>query len=127
MVSNSAQDAQAAQSPHDDRRRSRRSEAPLIQIRCEGECYVPANWSLGGCLITGYEGPLRSGASVDVELLLNVDHAHEGLPLGAEVLRYESENKALALRFYHLDAADIWDFCSSVDAALADELACELD
>lgn len=110
MTSQTAHISEDAQS---DRRGMNRSELPFVKLICDGVSYVPDNWSLGGCLITQYSGKLRPGTSVLVELFLNIDHEHDGLPVRAEIVRYEPDNDhALALRFEDLNAQKILEYCN---------------
>ena len=102
-------------------RASARTSIRSIKIRCDGEVYVPADWGLGGCRIAGYRGDLRPGTTVLLELFLNVVHEHDGLPVKAEVVRFDAEHdNSLAFRFIDLTAQDIFEFCGPVDEAPAD-------
>ena len=108
--------AKADGNPQADRRSKPRTSVASIKIRCDGDVFVPDDWGLGGCRISNYSGQLRPGTTVLIELFLNVVHEHDGLPIKAEVLRFEPENNnALALCFTDLSARDIADFCDTVD------------
>ncbi len=111
MTSNLEQKTGEAQP---NRRSKPRTTVPCIKIRCENELYVPEDWGLGGCRIANYEGQLRPGTTVLIEMFLNVVHEHDGLPVKAEVVRFEPENNnSLALFFADLSARDIEDFCEA--------------
>lgn len=115
---------QTADSAQPDRRSRPRTNVPSLEIRCDGELYVTDDWGLGGCRISNYTGQLRPGTSVLIELYLNIDHDHEGLPVRAEVVRFEPDNNnALALCFVNLNAQDIVDFCNIVDEGIGNEVS----
>ena len=121
MTLDSAQTASMAQS---DRRSSPRTNVPSIEIRCDGDLYVTEDWGLGGCRISNYKGQWRPGTSALIELYLNIDQDHEGLPIRVEVVRFEPENNnALALCFVNLSADDIVDFCNTVDESMGAEVS----
>jgi hypothetical protein len=112
-----------AEQSRPNQRRNPRTRVPSIKIRCDSKLYVPQNWGLGGCLISNYNGQLRPGTTVLIELFLNVVHEHDGLPVKAEVVRFDpDDNSALALRFADLSAQDIIDFCEAVDENLSAEV-----
>ena len=120
--------AKADGNPQTNRRSKPRTSVASIKIRCDGEIYVPDDWGLGGCRIPNYSGQLRPGTTVLIELFLNVVHEHDGLPIKAEVLRFEPENNnALALCFTDLSARDIADFCDTVDQKLSAEMKDVID
>ncbi len=120
MASSSTQNASDV---HANRRSTPRTSAPSIKVRCDGGLYVPDNWGLGGCLISNYKGQLRPGTSVLIELFLNVVHEHDGLPVRAEIVRYEPDNNnALAFRFESLSAGELIDFCDIIDESLSAEV-----
>jgi len=121
MSLDSAQNAGMAQP---DRRTSPRTNVPSIEIRCDGDLYITEDWGLGGCRISNYQGQWRPGTSALIELYLNIDHDHEGLPVRAEVVRFDPEhNNSLALCFVNLSAEDIIDFCDTVEEGLGAEVA----
>ncbi len=119
----SSNPAEAHEQLQKKRRTTQRTSVPSIKIRCDGEIYVPDDWGLGGCRISNYSGQLRPGTTVLVELFLNVVHEHDGLPVKAEVVRFEPDNNnILAFCFADLSARDIVDFCDTVDENLSAEV-----
>lgn len=109
---------------YENRRRHRRTTVPLIEVRCDDDTHRAADWSLGGCRICGYNGQWRPGTAVLVELFLNIDHGHDGLPVRAEVVRFEPDNdNTLALCFQGLTARDIIEFCDLIDEDISAEVA----
>jgi len=99
-----------------DRRNSARTSVPSIEIRCDGDMYKVKDWSVGGCQFENYTGELRPGDAVLVDFYLLGFHHCDGLPIKAEVIRFESENNnSLALKFLELNAQAIMNYCDSVE------------
>ena len=48
-----------------ERRKNRRVYARLITVDFDGEFYAAKDWSLGGFLIDGYDGPLEPAETVE--------------------------------------------------------------
>lgn len=106
-----------------ERRDSSRTTAPSIEIKCEGDMYVIKDWSFGGCQFENYSGKLRSGDTVLLDLFLLGFHDREGLPITAEVIRFEQDNnQSLALKFLDLNAQTILNYCDSVEKSLGDRV-----
>lgn len=113
MTNSKAEVFEASQT---ERRGHERTIAPTFKIRCDGQIYVPDDWSLGGCRISGYKGDLLPGTVILIEVFLNVVHEHDALPVRAEVVRREPENdNALALEFLDLSADDILAYCDMIE------------
>lgn len=86
------------------------------------------DWSVEGCRIVNYDGPLRPGRIAIVDILLFVDHGSESLPAIAEVVRFEPENNnALALHYRELRPRDFKDYCDRVEDYLAAQVDEESD
>ena len=116
--------AQKATMAQPERRSRPRTRVPSIEVRCDDGLYVTDDWGLGGCRFSNYTGEWRPGTSTFVELFLNIDQDHEGLPVKAEVVRFEPENNnALAMCFVGLGAQNIVDFCNRVDSNLGAQVA----
>ncbi len=102
-----------------DQRNSPRTATPSFEIQCENQFYSVEDWGLGGCKIANYEGQLRPGGTVPIELFVLGCHEFDGLPIEAEVLRFEpGENNALALKFDGLTAQTIMAYCDGIEERL---------
>jgi len=111
--------AKALDDTQEERRGHKRTIAPTFKIRCDGQIYVPDDWSLGGCRISGYKGELLPGTIILIEVFLNVVHEHDALPVKAEVVRREPEHdNALALKFLDLNADDILTYCDMIEGEM---------
>jgi hypothetical protein len=95
-----------------EHRRDKRLPLPIFTIRLDGLVCDTLNWSLGGLLISGYEG--AEGAH-NPEDLVNVDikikdaTGDYALKITARVVRVDQRNKTIALRFEEMSPV-IYDF-----------------
>lgn len=80
-----------------ERRRHQRRERPPLLITLEGHSYQVSNWSLGGVLLTGYEGFRGVGEAIAGKFGFAGDSERclfEGL-----VVRADPENREIAIGF----------------------------
>ncbi len=87
-----------------NRRRDRRYEIPPIQVALDGGLYTTTNWSLGGVLLSGFEGRRRAGEAAHIGLIAHdgeVAYQHSAI---AEVVRVGPPAGELALHFQGLDS-----------------------
>ena len=88
-----------------ERRRDRRYDRPTLIVEIAGERYRTANWSLGGVLIRGFEGPGRPLSPLFLRLYLA--GVEKPWFLEAAVVRFDPARQLLALRFIALDAGAV--------------------
>ena len=80
-----------------ERRRHKRHESPNLLVTIEGQTYQARNWSLGGILLSGYDGPKDVGEAIRGELGF-VDES-ERHPFEALVVRQNRDSGELAVGF----------------------------
>ncbi len=86
-----------------DRRDYMRDDLPLLSVNLGGTVYKTANWSMGGLLIDGYEGPLTAGALVTVGSIGTDELPVRKVNVRARVIRGDSQSGHLAVTFLGLD------------------------
>lgn len=84
---------------HRKRRRDKRRTSPQLNIRLQGGDYLTENWSLGGFLIDGYEGPLKPGDECNVEISAEVRGKAVTVHATIEVMRINRDAGELAAHF----------------------------
>lgn len=110
---------QNAGDPTSERRSTPRTKEPSIVVRCDGQDYAAVDLGLGGCRFFDYEGDLRPGESTLIELFLPIGNQQKGLPVRAEVVRFDpDQNNALALCFVNLSPERFMNFCDAVNIDL---------
>ena len=72
-----------------------------IRVVVDGRSYELANWSLGGCVIAGYDGDRKPGERLSARLVGLPGEGAAEVPVTA--VRHEAEQGHFALRFEYLD------------------------
>ena len=92
-----------------EHRRDKRLPLPIFTIRLNGLICDTLNWSLGGLLVSGYEG--RDNAEDLIEVVVKIKDAtgDYALKVTARVVRVDQRNKTIALRFEEMSPV-IYDF-----------------
>lgn len=92
------------ETPKKERRRNKRAKSPDISVTIEGESYQTQNLSIGGTLISGYQGPLSAGALLAISEILLSGGEPMAVEIKARVNRAGPEAGDLALAFLDLDS-----------------------
>ncbi len=92
-----------------ENRRDKRLPLPVFTIRLDGLVCDTINWSLGGLLVSGYEGAHNPDDLLDVDLKIKDTTGDYALKLTARVVRVDPKGKTIALRFEEMSPL-IYDF-----------------
>lgn len=87
-----------------ERRRNKRARSSEISLTIEGETYPTQNLSIGGTLISGYQGPLSAGALLEISEIKPSGVKPMAVEIKARVSRAGPEAGDLALAFLDLDS-----------------------
>lgn len=73
-------------------RKNRRVHNPKLAIGFRGKLFETVNWSLGGCLIEGYDGALVPGDAFDIEYIGPAGRSPWPVLVQARVVRVGGES-----------------------------------
>jgi hypothetical protein len=86
-----------------ERRRYSRVGAPAIVMVIGDREYETVNWSLGGCVLSDYDGELTPGALFDIDGIAAAGEKPIDVEIRARVLRRNRDTGELALSFHDVD------------------------
>ena len=92
-----------------ENRRDKRLPLPVFTIRLDGLTCDTLNWSLGGLLVSGYEGQHNAEDLIDVDIKIKDTSGDYAMQIKARVVRVDEKNKTIALRFEEMSPV-IYDF-----------------
>ncbi len=92
-----------------EHRRDKRLPLPIFTIRLNGLVCDTLNWSLGGLLVSGYEGQHDAEDLIEVDIKIKDTTGDYALKINARVVRVDQRNKTIALRFEEMSPV-IYDF-----------------
>jgi hypothetical protein len=92
-----------------EHRRDKRLPLPVFTLRLNGLICDTLNWSLGGLLVSGYEGQHQAEELVEVDIKIKDTTGDYALKITARVVRVDARNKTIALRFEEMSPV-IYDF-----------------
>jgi hypothetical protein len=92
-----------------EHRRDKRLPLPIFTIRLDGSVCDTINWSLGGLLISGYEGAHNAEELIEVDIKIKDTSGDYAMKIHARVVRVDQKNKTIALRFEEMSPV-IYDF-----------------
>ncbi len=92
-----------------EHRRDKRLPLPIFTIRLNGLVCDTLNWSLGGLLVSGYEGQHDAEDLIEVDIKIKDTTGDYALKISARVVRVDQRNKTIALRFEEMSPV-IYDF-----------------
>ena len=92
-----------------EHRRDKRLPLPVFTIRVDGQVCDTLNWSLGGLLVSGYEGQHDPEDPINVDIKIKETTGDYALKITARVVRVDPRNKTIALRFEEMSPL-IYDF-----------------
>ena len=87
-----------------ERRRQKRAKLSEISVAIDGESYPTQNLSIGGTLISGYQGSLSAGALLEISEIKPSGAKPMAVEIKARVSRAGPEAGDLALAFLDLDS-----------------------
>jgi len=92
-----------------EHRRDKRLPLPVFTIRLDGLVCDTLNWSLGGLLISGYEGKHNAEDLIELDIKIKDATGDYVLKISTRVVRVDAKNKTIALRFEEMSPV-IYDF-----------------
>ena len=92
-----------------EHRRDKRLPLPVFNVRLDGLVCDTINWSLGGLLVSGYEGNHNTDDQVEVAIKIKDTTGDYAMKLLAKVIRVDARNKTIALQFEEMSPV-IYDF-----------------
>lgn len=92
-----------------EHRRDKRLPLPIFTIRLDGLVCDTLNWSLGGLLVSGYQGQHKAEDVIGVDVKIKDTTGDYALKINARVIRVNQKNKTIALRFEEISPV-IYDF-----------------
>jgi hypothetical protein len=81
-----------------ERRKDRRLPLPVFSVKVDGVVYHTMNWSLGGLLVEGYDGQLKGGETIQIDLKAKDATADFRMKVNVQVIRVVP-GETLALQF----------------------------
>lgn len=92
-----------------EKRRDKRLPLPVFSVKIDGETYTTLNWSLGGLLVSDYDGTAADDQPIRVEMKAKDDTAEFKIKIAAHVIRNRTDRKELALKFDEMNP-QVYDF-----------------
>jgi hypothetical protein len=92
-----------------EHRRDKRLPLPVFTTRLDGQVCDTINWSLGGLLVSGYEGQHNPDDLIDVDIKIKDTGGDYAIKIAARVIRVDAKSKTIALRFEEMSPL-IYDF-----------------
>jgi hypothetical protein len=92
-----------------EHRRDKRLPLPIFTIRLDGLVCDTVNWSLGGLLVSGYEGGHKTDDLIDVDIKIKDASGDYAMKITARVTRADPKVGVIALRFEEMNPV-VYDF-----------------
>jgi hypothetical protein len=92
-----------------EKRKDKRLPLPIFTVKIDGKTYSTVNWSLGGLLVSEYDGDAVDDRVIKVDIKAKDDSAEFKLRIAARVIRNKIERHELALKFEEMDP-QVYDF-----------------
>ena len=92
-----------------EKRKDKRLPLPVFSVKIDGQIYSTINWSLGGLLVSEYDGTAAQDQEVRIDVKAKDDHAEFKLRITAHVIRNNVERRELALKFDDMNP-QVYDF-----------------
>lgn len=92
-----------------EKRKDKRLPLPIFTVKIDGRTFSTVNWSLGGLLVTEYDGDVRDDQLIRLDVKGKDDTAEFKLRLAARVIRNNVERQELALKFEEMNP-QVYDF-----------------
>jgi hypothetical protein len=92
-----------------EKRRDKRLPLPVFKIKIDGQTYATLNWSLGGLLVSEFDGVALEDQILRVDVMAKDENANMKLRIAARVIRHNLERRELALKFEEMNP-QLYDF-----------------
>lgn len=92
-----------------EKRKDKRLPLPVFSVKIDGESYSTVNWSLGGLLVSDYDGTAADDQVLRIDVKVKDDLAEFKLRLSARVIRNRTDRRELALKFEEMNS-QVYDF-----------------
>ena len=92
-----------------EKRKDKRLPLPIFTVKIDGKAYSTVNWSLGGLLVSDYEGDAIDDQVIRIDVKAKDDMAEFKLRISARVIRNRTDRQELALKFEEMDS-QVYDF-----------------
>jgi len=92
-----------------EKRRDKRLPLPVFTVKIDGKTYATLNWSLGGLLVSDYQGTAVDDQPIKLEIKAKDDTAEFKMRIVAKVIRNRVDRQELALKFEEMNP-QIYDF-----------------
>ncbi|MET1025611.1 MAG: PilZ domain-containing protein [Dongiaceae bacterium] len=92
-----------------EKRKDKRLPLPIFTIRLNRRLCSTVNWSLGGLLVSDFNGELAADETVNVAIKAADDTSDFRMQLQARVIRHDAAKREVALKFEKMDS-QIYDF-----------------
>ncbi|HVI90832.1 MAG TPA: hypothetical protein VM659_21210 [Dongiaceae bacterium] len=92
-----------------EKRKDKRLPLPVFSVKIDGQVYSTINWSLGGLLVSEYDGTAAEDQLVRLDVKAKDDQAEFKMRLFARVIRHRLDRRELALKFEEMNP-QVYDF-----------------
>jgi c-di-GMP-binding flagellar brake protein YcgR len=92
-----------------EKRKDKRLPLPVFRVKIDGISYSTLNWSLGGLLVSEFDGVALEDQMLKVDIMAKDDHANFKLRIDARVIRHRLDKRELALKFEEMNP-QLYDF-----------------
>jgi hypothetical protein len=92
-----------------EKRKDKRLPLPIFTVKIDGKTYATVNWSLGGLLVSEYDGEAIEDHVIKIDIKAKDDMAEFKLRIAARVIRNRTDRHELALKFEAMDPK-VYDF-----------------
>ena len=92
-----------------EKRKDKRLPLPVFSVKIDGQTYSTINWSLGGLLVSEYDGTVAEDQLVRIDVKAKDDQAEFKMRLSARVIRHRLDRRELALKFEEMNP-QVYDF-----------------
>jgi hypothetical protein len=92
-----------------EKRRDKRLPLPVFKIKIDGLTYSTLNWSLGGLLVSEFDGVALEDQILRVDIMAKDENTSFKLRVPARVIRHKLDRRELALKFEEMNP-QLYDF-----------------
>ena len=92
-----------------EKRKDKRLPLPVFSVKIDGQTYSTVNWSLGGLLISDYDGTAVDDQPIRIDIKAKDEGAEFKLRISARVIRNRTDRRELAVKFEEMNP-QVYDF-----------------
>ncbi len=92
-----------------EKRRDKRLPLPVFKVKIDGETYATVNWSLGGLLVSEFDGIALEDQLIRLDIMAKDENATFKMQITARVIRHKLDRRELALKFEEMNP-QLYDF-----------------